>query len=60
MFNEPTSTVDATDVLKVLDDAKSYCKAKSGNIIYGDSALATIENLLIAFNFDYIGYKNDM
>ncbi|QNM88204.1 hypothetical protein [Aliarcobacter cryaerophilus] len=60
VFNELTSTANATDVLKVLDDAKSYCKAKSGNIIYGDSAIATIENLPTAFSFDYIGYKNDM
>lgn len=60
VFNEPTSTADATNILKVLDDAKSYCKAKSGNIIYGDSAIATIENLPTAFSFDYIGYKNDM
>ena len=60
VFNESTSTANATDVLKVLDDAKSYCKAKSGNIIYGDSAIATIENLPTAFSFDYIGYKNDM
>lgn len=60
VFNEPTSTADATYVLKVLDDAKFYCKAKSGNIIYGDSAIATIENLPTAFSFDYIGYKNDM
>ncbi|MCG3662678.1 hypothetical protein L5F37_04610 [Aliarcobacter butzleri] len=60
VFNESTSTANATDVLKVLDDAKSYCKAKSGNIIYGDSAISTIEKLPTAFSFDYIGYKNDM
>jgi hypothetical protein len=60
VFNELTSTANATDVLKVLDDAKSYCKAKSGNIIYGDSAIATIENLPTAFSLDYISYKNDI
>ncbi|MDY0181638.1 hypothetical protein [Aliarcobacter skirrowii] len=60
VFNEPTSTADATNILKVLDDAKSYCKAKSGNLIHGDSAIATIENLPTAFSFNYIGYKNDI
>ena len=60
VFNEPTSTTDATDVLKVLDDAKSYCGAKGGHLIYGDGSISAIENLPTAFSFDYIAYKNDM
>lgn len=60
VFNEPTSTADATDVLKVLDDAKSYCGAKGGHLIYGDGSISAIENLPTAFSFDYIAYKNDM
>lgn len=60
VFNEPTSTADATDVLKVLDDVKTYCSAKGGNLIYGDGSIAAIENLPTAFSFDYIAYKNDM
>lgn len=60
VFNEATSTADATNVLKVLDDAKSYCGAKSGRLIYGNGSITAIENLPTAFSFDYIGYKNDM
>ncbi len=60
VFNEPTTTADATDILKVLDDVKSYCSAKGGNIIYGDGSITAIENLPTAFSFDYIRYKNDM
>ncbi|WP_152017754.1 hypothetical protein [Aliarcobacter butzleri] len=60
VFNEPTSTADATDVLKVLDDVKTYCSAKGGYVIYGDGSIFAIENLPTAFSFDYIGYKNDM
>lgn len=60
VFNEPTSTADATDVLKVLDDVKTYCSAKGGYVIYGDDLIFAIENLPTAFSFDYIGYKNDM
>lgn len=60
VFNEPTSTANATDVLKVLDDAKNYCSAKGGHLVYGDGSITAIENLQMAFSFDYIGYKNDM
>ena len=60
MFNELTSTANATDVLKVLDDVKTYCSAKGGYVIYGDGSIFAIENLPTAFSFDYIGYKNDM
>ena len=60
VFNEPTSTADTTDILKVLDDAKTYCSAKGGHLIYGDGSISAIENLPTAFSFDYIGYKNDM
>lgn len=56
-FNEPTSTADTTDILKVLDDAKTYCSAKGGHLIYGDGSISAIENLPTAFSFDYIGYK---
>ncbi|OCR97773.1 hypothetical protein CFT12S02855_05395 [Campylobacter fetus subsp. testudinum] len=60
VFNGPTTTADATDVLKILDDVKSYCSAKGGNIIYGDGSITAIKNLPTAFSFDYIRYKNDM
>ena len=60
VFNEPTSTADTTDILKVLDDAKTYCSAKGGHLIYGDGSISAIENLPTAFSFNYIGYKNDM
>ncbi|MBE3609070.1 hypothetical protein [Campylobacter californiensis] len=60
VFNKPTTTADAIDVLKVLDDTKTYCSAKGGYVIYGDGSITAIENLPTAFSFDYIGYKNDM
>lgn len=60
VYNESTSTTDATDILKVLDDAKIYCSAKNGKIIYGDSSITLIKNLPTAFSLDYIEYKNEM
>jgi len=59
-FNEQSNLADASDIMRVLDDAKEYCQAIGGNGIYGDQAINQLQGLPTSFNIDYVKYRNEM
>lgn len=59
-YDEQVKLSDATDIMKILGDAKEYCEYISGISIYGDQAIKEIKQRPTSFSIDYIGYKNDM
>lgn len=58
--NETEDIKDARDVMKVLGDAREYCRAIGGNGIYGDQSIKVLKSLPTAFSFDYIKYRKEM